>query len=85
MHRLVMVLGGITAAMGALFFLLILITSSSTQDRGSVLFAAGIGGSFILSGAILFCFGAIVEHLIAIRAAAERQVEIFDRLGKPKA
>jgi hypothetical protein len=38
----------------------------------------------ILSGAVLYCFGAIVEHLIAIRAAAERQVEIFERLGQPK-
>lgn len=27
----------------------------------------------------------IVDHLIAIRKAAERQVEIFDKLGKLKA
>ncbi|MBX3584752.1 MAG: hypothetical protein KF810_22990 [Rhizobiaceae bacterium] len=36
----------------------------------------------LLSGAILHCFGAIVEHLIAIRRNTEAQLQIFqDRLG----
>lgn len=82
MHTIVMWLGGITAALGVFFFVMVAITSQG-QSGGLVLWAIGIGGGMVLSGAVLYCFGAIVEHLIAIRAAAERQVEIFDRLGKP--
>jgi hypothetical protein len=33
---------------------------------------------------MLYCFGAIVEHLIAIRKNTERQLAIFERLGQPK-
>lgn len=84
MHRIVMYMGGLVAAMGALFFVMLVVVSLQGRDAGSMLFAALIGGGLILSGAILCCFGAIVEHLIAIRANTERQLEIFGKLGRPR-
>lgn len=82
MHKIVMVMGCIAAAMGLIFFILVMLQASQSQDRTGFLPAITIGGGLVVSGAVLYCFGAIVEHLIAIRAAAERQVEIFDKLGK---
>lgn len=79
-----MYMGGIVAGMGALFFMMLLIVSGQARDSGSILMAAIVGGGLILSGAMLYCFGAIVEHLIAIRANTQKQLDIFDKLGKPR-
>ncbi|MGO4832362.1 hypothetical protein AB4144_08715 [Rhizobiaceae sp. 2RAB30] len=88
MHQIVMWLGSITAAMGAIIFILIMImVGTATQAGGAaaLLTAAGIGGGLIVSGALLYTFGSIAESLIAIRQNTERQLAIFDRLGKGKA
>lgn len=80
MHRIVMWMGGITAGIGLFFFLMIVVTS---QSGGGLITALSVGGAMVLSGAMLYCFGAIVEHLIAIRAATESQLRVFeDRLGR---
>lgn len=80
MHRIVMWMGGITAAIGLFFFVMIVAIS---QSGGGAITALSVGGVMVLSGAMLYCFGAIVEHLIAIRAATESQLKVFeDRLGR---
>lgn len=85
MHKIVIWLGVITAGIGVFFFVMIVVTSQGLDKGTKIVAALGIGGSLVLSGALLFTFGSIVEHLIAIRKNTEKQVEIFDRLGKPKA
>lgn len=45
-----------------------------------------VGAAVALPGAMVYCFGAIVGHRIAIRKTAERQLAIFEqRLGQQKA
>jgi hypothetical protein len=79
-HKIVRWMGGITAVIGLFFFLMVVITSPS---GAGLISALTFGGGMILSGAILYRFGAIVEHLLAIRTATEAQLKIFDdRLGK---
>lgn len=85
MHTIVMWLGGITAALGAFFIHMMIVTTTGGTGAGggaTVLIAIATGGGLILSGAMLYCFGAIVQHLRAIRRASERQAEIFERMGK---
>lgn len=85
MHTIVMWLGGILVACGAIFFVMIII-AAGTAGRGpqTLVYAAGFCLSFVVSGALLYCFGAIVQHLIAIRSATERQAAVLDRLGQPR-
>ncbi len=85
MHHIVMWLGGITAAIGAFFFLMVLITAGK-GNAGALIGSITIGGGLIVSGAMLYCFGTIVDHLAAIRAATEAQAKLFtDRAAKPAA
>lgn len=65
MHRILMWLGRIGAALGIFLFVMVAI-SSAGQGGAAVLGAIGVGGGLIQSGAVLYSFGAIVEHLIAI-------------------
>lgn len=85
MHKIVMWLGGVTAALGAVAIIGGLVIGAPRHDITPAMGAAMFGLPAILSGALLYTFGSIVEHLIAIRKNTERQVEIFDKLGKPKA
>ena len=48
----------------------------------SAIQAAIYGVSVLLSGAALYCLGAIVDHLKAIRHFQRRQIEIFELMGK---
>jgi len=84
MHQVLQWLGGITAACGALAIVGGMLISGPGGSASPVIAAAMFGLPAVLSGALLYSFGSIVEHLIAIRKAAERQVEIFDKLGKPR-
>lgn len=84
MHKIVMWLGAITAALGAVAIIGGLAIGAPKHDITPAIGAAMFGAPAILSGALLYTFGSIVEHLIAIRKASERQVEIFDRLGQKK-
>ncbi len=79
MHLIVMWMGGLTALLGVLFFVVVAI-SSGGQSPATILSAVLIGLGCIVSGALLYTFGAIVEHLIAIRAAGERQAAAFEAL-----
>lgn len=78
MHKIVMWIGAITAVVG----LLVCILAFITMPTGAAMLTAfmfGVGS--ILSGAVLYCFGAIVEHLLAIRRATEAQLQFFtDRM-----
>lgn len=81
MHRLIMVLGALIAFVGVLFFVLIVITARN-QPGIALMTAIMSGGGMLISGAILYSFGAVVEHLIAIRRNTEQQLKIFqERLG----
>ena len=83
MHKIVMWLGVCTAALGLFFFLMIVFVGNN-QGSVALLSALSIGGGLVLSGALLYCFGAIVEHLIAIRENTARQLVIFESLGKKR-
>jgi len=83
MHLIIMWLGGITAGLGAFFFLMMVIVDGRGNPLGMV-YALGIGGGLVVSGAMLYCFGAIVAHLAAIRKATEAQAKFFaERFTKP--
>ncbi len=79
MHTIVKIAGGLTAFVGLVicFFGFRMAADSSSGLGG--LWVIGIGLSTILSGAILYCFGAIVDHLAAIRDYQRRQVDIVER------
>lgn len=84
MHAVVQALGAITVAIGVIAIAAGLFTGSNGNTPAMV---AGlwVGGPAILSGALLYTFGTMAGQLIAIRKNTERQLAIFDRLGKPKA
>ncbi|MBN7756109.1 hypothetical protein JYP46_04680 [Nitratireductor aquimarinus] len=67
MHGIVKFAGGLTVLVGlaALVFGIMVVADAGP---GSVM-VLGFGLSVILSGAVLYCFGAIVEHLAAIRSS----------------
>ena len=69
-------LGWFTAAIGAFLFLMVAITAGK-GNTGALFGAIGIGGGLIVSGAVLYCFGTIVDHLAAIRQATEAQAKLF--------
>jgi hypothetical protein len=80
MHKFIQAIGGVIASLG-LFVAGYGVNRTSGFGGAAVPFVI-VGLSMMLSGAILYCFGSIVEHLKAIRRSTERQLEIFDRLGK---
>jgi hypothetical protein len=88
LHELVKFFGGITACAGAagvaLAVYLKLYPDSATVVPSAVE-AAIYGVSVLISGALLYCLGAIVDHLKAIRDFQRRQVEVFERMGKNRA
>ncbi len=82
MHGFLKAIGGIVEVIGIVAGAGIAI---SAQNNTSVqLTGIMIGAGLALPGAMLYCFGAIVENLIAIRKNTERQLAIFERLGQPK-
>jgi hypothetical protein len=83
MHDIVKGIGVLAVGLGVVVIVAGLAIAGGKQMYAFLGFL-WIGLPLILFGAMLYCFGAIVEHLIAIRKAAERQVEIFDKLGQPK-
>jgi hypothetical protein len=82
MHGFLKAIGGIVAVIGIVAGAGIAI--SAQNNTSAQLTGIMIGAGLALPGAMLYCFGAIVEHLIAIRKNTERQLAIFERLGQPK-
>lgn len=82
MHKFIQMFGVVIAAIG------ILVAGLAAGDHSGLgnggLMGILIGASIALPGAMLYCFGAIVEHLIVIRRNSEKQLAIFERLGQPK-
>lgn len=82
MHFVIKLFGGISATLGfvALILGIALLWAGSEALLPRIFVVSGF--SSLMSGAILYCFGAIVEHLIAIRRNTEAQLQIFtERLG----
>lgn len=77
MHTAIMWVGGIIAGFGILFTALIIGLGYANGGAAAILTGLGIGGAMFLSGAMLYCFGAIVDHLQAIRRASEDQLRVF--------
>jgi hypothetical protein len=84
MHKLVQGIGGALALIGLLVIGYAFSTQSGAPAGMAKLYLILIGLSVVLPGAMIFCLGAIVEHLIAIRRNTERQLAIFEKLGQPK-
>ena len=84
MHKLVQGVGAAVAFIGLLVIGYAFSTQSGAPAGLAKFYLILIGLSALLPGAMLYCFGAIVEHLIAIRKNTEKQLAIFEKLGKPK-
>lgn len=88
MHELIKVFGGIAALAGASGIALAVYLKFDPHigtGLPSAIQAAIYGVSVLLSGAALYCLGAIVDHLKAIRNFQRRQIEIFELMGKNRA
>lgn len=82
MHTIVKLGGGLTALIGTAISIFAF-SIAAEMGFGAMMFL-GIGLSTLLAGAVLYCFGAIVDHLGAIRKSSARQVEIYERMGEKK-
>ena len=85
MHGLIKVFGGIAALAGAAGIALAVYLKFEPQigtTLPSAIQAAIYGVSVLLSGAALYCLGAVADHLKAIRNFQRRQIEIFELMGK---
>ena len=83
MYRIVQWLGGIIAAFGV--FIVGVLVYYSSGEFFDVLRDCFLGSQVIFAGALLFSVGSIVENLVAIRVACERQNGILYKLGNEKA
>lgn len=78
MHGFLKVVGIVIAAIGVLAGAAFFLQSGS---NGLPLYGLLIGASLALPGAMLYCFGAIVEHLIDIRWTARQQLAALEKLA----
>jgi hypothetical protein len=86
--ELIKFFGGLTALAGAAGIALAVYLKLDPQSglgMPSAVHAAIYGVSVLISGALLYCLGAVVDHLRAIRDFQRRQIEIFERMGKNRA
>ena len=80
--------GGLTALAGAAGIVLAVylkLYPNAGVALPSAIHTAIYGVSVLVSGMVLYCLGAIVDHLKAIRDFQRRQIEIFERMGKNRA
>ena len=88
MPELIKFFGGLTAFAGAAGIALAVYLKLDPQPEPgmpSAIHAAIYGVSVLISGTLLYCMGAVVDHLKAIRDFQRRQIEIFERMGKNRA
>ncbi len=83
MHKFIQALGGAIVLVGLLVAGAALSRQSGVATNTPMM-GLLIAAAIALPGAVLYCFGAIVEHLIAIRQNTERQLVIFESLGKKR-
>ena len=87
MHELIKFCGGIVALAGAAGIALAVylkLHPGSTNAPVSEIHAAIYGVSVLIAGIVLYCLGAVIDHLKAIRDFQRRQIEIFERMGKKR-
>ena len=87
MHELIKFCGGIVALAGAAGIALAVylkLHPGSTTAPVSEIHAAIYGVSVLIAGIVLYCLGAVIDHLKAIRDFQRRQIEIFERMGKKR-
>ena len=80
MHTIVKIAGGLIASIG----LIVLVAGGFAMREtaaASWLFVLW-GAGTLISGAVLYCFGAIVGHLAAIRNLQRQQLEVLERLER---
>jgi hypothetical protein len=85
---LIKFLGGLTAFAGAAGIALAVYLKLEPQPGigvPSAIHTGVYGVSVLAAGVLLYCLGAIVDHLKAIRDFQRRQIEIFERMGKNRA
>lgn len=84
MHIIIQFFGIIVVIVGGAVLYFGLGAAGEAPGSGLVtvaVMATGLGT--VVSGAAIYCFGAIVQHLIAIRRNSEAQLEIFQqRIGQ---
>ncbi|MCV0396981.1 MAG: hypothetical protein K5872_08765 [Rhizobiaceae bacterium] len=76
MHGIVKFFGGIQIVIGIAVAGIGLMMFTETPAGGLTVVLAGFG--VVVSGALFWCFGAIVEHLIDIKAELERNGRRID-------
>ncbi len=81
MHQFIQIVGALIAIAGLAVAGLALANGVTSATWMVLAFAAGIA----LPGAMLYCFGAIVEHLVVIRENSRRQLALFETLVGRKA
>ena len=88
MPELIKFFGGLTALAGACGIALAVYLKFDPyagMALPSAINTAIYGVSVLISGTALYCLGAVVDHLKAIRDFQRRQIEIFERMGKNRA
>ena len=88
MPDLIKFVGGLTAFAGAAGIALAVYLKLEPQPGigvPSAIHTGVYGVSVLAAGVVLYCLGAIVDHLGAIRDFQRRQIEIFERMGKNRA
>ena len=78
MVGVIKVYGVVSVAVGLL--VLVFGVYALLKISGLAVFALVYGIGAVLTGAMLYCFGATADHLAAIRRMQERQLAIFERM-----
>lgn len=83
MHVIIQGFGALVVLIGGAIIYIALRSAGDAPGAPLVAVAVfGTGLGTVVSGAAIYCFGAIVQHLIAIRRNSEVQLQLFqNRLG----
>lgn len=79
MHQFLKIYGALNIAAGVVIAVLML-----RAGAAGLFLAVIVAAGAVLSGAMLYCFGAIVEHLVEIRSISTRQLALFEQLTGTK-
>ncbi|MBX3580036.1 MAG: hypothetical protein KF723_22760 [Rhizobiaceae bacterium] len=79
MHNVVKACGVFLVAFGIIGIVLVFEAYRYIGVAAIPVYAPAIG--LVVAGALLYCFGAIVEHLIAIRASSASQVALLEAMS----
>jgi hypothetical protein len=79
MHQFLKIYGALNIVAG-----LVLAVMLMKAGAAGLLLAVVIGFGAVLSGAMLYCSGAIVEHLVELRSLSARQLALFEQMAGRK-